>query len=72
MQDSPDDNGVAELDAGTLHAGKRNGEGLTQRALLVRDVVGNLVEPRGGVGVEAGEGAVVGGRREEDDAGAWG
>jgi hypothetical protein len=50
---SPNHDGVTELDARTLHSRQSNREGLAQRALLVRDVVGELVQPGSGVGMEA-------------------
>lgn len=69
--DSPDDDGVTETHAGAFDAGKRDRERLAQGSLLERHVVGQLVQPCGGVRVEARERAVVRRRGEEDDAGAW-
>jgi hypothetical protein len=62
-----DEGRVAEPELRALDARERDGERLAERALLERDGRRELVQPRGGVQVPAGERAVVRGRGEEDD-----
>lgn len=65
-----DDHRVAQLGARPLQPGQRNRQGLAETALLVRHVLGHLVQPGGGMEVVARQGAVVGRCGEEDNSGA--
>lgn len=62
-----DEDGVAELDVGALHAGEGDGEGLEQGAVLVAHVA-NLVAPDGRVVDVAAQQAVDGRGGQEGDA----
>lgn len=65
-----DEKGVAQLELGAFDTGEGHSERLEKGALLEADAVGDLVDPGGGVEVEASESAVVRGRREKDNLGA--
>lgn len=61
-----DEKGVAEAEVGAFYAGEGDGEGFAEGAFFKGDVVGETVEPLGGVNMPSGErscGLMV--RREE-------